>query len=46
MTKYTPPEEANGASLAISYKLPPDIETKLSEEQRDFFDAWPGAFSF
>jgi hypothetical protein len=41
MTKYTPPEEASGTSLAISYKLPSDIEAKLSEGQRGFFNALP-----
>jgi hypothetical protein len=39
MTKYTPPEEAAGASLII--KLPLDVEAMLSEEQRDFFNALP-----
>jgi hypothetical protein len=38
MTKYTPPEEASGAaSLAISYKLPLDIEAKLSEDELRLF---------
>src|SRR5205823_12787031 len=41
MTKYTPPEEAGGASLSIKYKLPSDLRAKLSEGQRDFFNALP-----
>ncbi len=41
MTQYTPSDEASRASLAISYKLPLDIEAKLSEGQRAFFDALP-----
>jgi hypothetical protein len=41
MTKYTPPEEASRYNLAISYELPPELAAKMSEEQRDFFNALP-----
>jgi hypothetical protein len=43
MTKYTPPEEVNTFSLAISYQLPSNIEEKLSQDELRCFYSWSEA---